>query len=94
MLEVAVLYRDHVAKKAMTRARSSLRNYEKEGGIITKMDKSAQQAWANSMPNIAVEWATSLDKKGEPGSEMLRAYMAKLARAGYMPIRDWSAELP
>mgnify|MGYP005992278757 CR=1 FL=1 len=94
MLEVAVLYRDHVANRAMTRARSSLRNFQKEGGSITKMEKEAQLAWANSMPNIAVEWAEALDKKGEPGSEMLRAYIDKLARAGYDPIRDWSAELP
>ncbi|WP_036178957.1 C4-dicarboxylate TRAP transporter substrate-binding protein [Marinomonas sp. MED121] len=94
MLEVAVLYRDHVASRAMTRARSSLRNFQKEGGSITKMEKEAQLAWANSMPNIAVEWAEALDKKGEPGSEMLRAYIDKLARAGYDPIRDWSAELP
>jgi len=94
MLEVAVLYRDHVAKKAMTRARSSMRNFEKDGGTITKMDRNAQLDWANSMPNIAVEWAMALDKKGEPGTEMLKAYMAKLARAGYTPIRDWAAELP
>ena len=32
-----------------------------------------------------------LDAKGEPGTEMLNAYLAKLAEAGYVPVRDWAA---
>ena len=45
------------------------------------------------MPNIAAEWASGLDKKGAPGSDMLKAYMAKLKSAGQTPVRDWAAEL-
>ena len=45
------------------------------------------------MPNIAVEWANNLDAKGEPGTEMLRAYLGKLAAAGQTPARDWGADL-
>ena len=45
------------------------------------------------MPNIAVGWAKELDEKGEPGSEMLKAYMDKLAAAGFTPLRDWASEL-
>ena len=35
----------------------------------------------------------ALDAKGEPGSEMLKAYMGKLKAAGFTPARDWTAEL-
>ncbi len=34
------------------------------------------------MPNIAQEWAADLDASGEPGSEMLAAYLGKLEAAG------------
>ena len=50
-------------------------------------------SWAEAMPNIAVEWAKGLDDKGEPGSDMLKAYMGKLAEAGFEPVRDWASEL-
>ena len=48
---------------------------------------------AAAMPNIAIEWAKTLDEKGEPGSEMLKSYMGKLSEAGFTPLRDWASEL-
>ena len=89
--EVAVLYRDHVAGIAMDRAEASRQAYVEGGGTIVEMDPAEREAWAASMPNIAQEWAANLDGKGEPGTEMLNAYLAKLAEAGYAPVRDWAA---
>ena len=88
--EVAVLYRDHVAGIAMDRAQASREAYVADGGTIVEMDPAERAAWAEAMPNIAAEWAANLDGKGEPGSEMLNAYLAKLAAAGYAPVRDWA----
>ncbi len=90
---VAVDYRDHVAGLAMDRAAASRDAYVASGGTVVEMDAEGRAAWANSMPNIASEWAASLDAKGEPGSDMLNAYMGKLAEAGYLPVRDWAAEM-
>ncbi len=89
--EVAVLYRDHVAGLAMDRAEASRQAYVDGGGTIVDMDADQRAAWANAMPNIAAEWAANLDGKGEPGTEMLNAYLAKLAAAGFTPVRDWTA---
>ncbi|MEL7115490.1 MAG: C4-dicarboxylate TRAP transporter substrate-binding protein [Pseudomonadota bacterium] len=89
--EVAVLYRDHVAGIAMDRAQASRDAYVADGGTIVEMDAAERAAWAEAMPNIAEEWAANLDGKGEPGTDMLNAYMAKLAEAGYAPVRDWAA---
>ena len=91
--EVAVEYRDHVAGIAMDRAQASRDAYVAAGGTIVEIDPAERAAWANAMPNIAAEWADNLDSKGEPGTEMLRAYMGKLAAAGFTPVRDWTAEL-
>ena len=90
---VAVEYRDHIASVAMDRAASSLDAYIAGGGTVVEMSDDARKAWADSMPNIAVDWAKQLDSTGAPGSEMLVAYMNKLKAVGMTPIRDWAAEL-
>ncbi len=89
--EVAVLYRDHVAGIAMDRAQASREAYVAAGGTIVEMDAAERAAWANAIPDIATEWAEGLNAKGEPGTEMLEAYLAKLSAAGYDGVRDWSS---
>ena len=90
--EVAVAYRDHVAGIAMDRAAASRDAYVAAGGTITEASAEDRAAWAAAMPNIAAEWAANLDGKGEPGSDMLNAYLAKLEAAGFTGVRDWTAE--
>ena len=92
--EVAVAYRDHVASVAMERAEASLAAYIEAGGTVVEMSAQERQDWADAMPNIAVEWAVALDESGQPGSDMLKAYVGKLGEAGQTPARDWTAELP
>ena len=91
--KVAVEYRDHVANVAMDRAAASLKAYKDGGGTVVELSSEARAAWANAMPNIAVDWAKKLDGAGAPGSDMLKAYTAKLKAAGLTPIRDWASEL-
>ena len=90
---VSIEYRDHVAGIAMDDAAASVEAYIAGGGTVVEMTTEERQAWANSMPNIAVEWAQGIDSAGGPGSEMLVAYMDKLRAAGFEPMRDWAAEL-
>ena len=94
MLEISVAYRDHVAAIAMDRAQASRDAYVAAGGTIVEVSAEDRTAWANAMPNVAVEWAGKLDAAGEPGTDMLRAYMGKLSSAGFTPARDWTADLP
>ena len=48
--------------------------------------------WANSMPNVAKDWAASLEAKGLPGNAVLKSYMATM-RASKQPIlRHWDRE--
>ncbi len=90
--QVAIEYRDHVAGIAMDRAEAARQAYVESGGTIIVMSEEERQAWADSMPNIALEWAANLDGTGAPGTEMLVAYMNKLRDAGFTPLRDWAAE--
>ncbi|WP_294229584.1 C4-dicarboxylate TRAP transporter substrate-binding protein [uncultured Shimia sp.] len=89
---VAVDYRDHVAGIAMDRAAASRDAYVAAGGTIVELSAEDRTAWANAMPNVAQEWAETLNGNGEQGSEMLAAYIGKLADAGYTGVRDWTAK--
>jgi TRAP-type C4-dicarboxylate transport system substrate-binding protein len=48
--------------------------------------------WARAMPNIAKEWAATMEKQGLPGNKALTALMAEARKAGIKPIRDWDQE--
>ncbi|MFK7994514.1 MAG: C4-dicarboxylate TRAP transporter substrate-binding protein [Granulosicoccus sp.] len=90
---VAIEYRDHVASIAMDAASASLDAYKAGGGDVIELPADARAQWATAMPNIAKDWAASLDQAGAPGSDMLKAYIEKLKAAGFTPVRDWAAEL-
>lgn len=90
--EVAIAYRDHVAGIAMDRAAASEAAYIEAGGKIIDVPADDRAAWAAAIPNLAQEWAATLNDTGEDGSGMLKAYLGKLEAAGYTGVRDWSAE--
>lgn len=89
---VAIDYRDHVAGIAMDRAAASRDAYVEAGGTIVQVSDEDRAAWANAMPNVAQEWAKTLNASGEQGTEMLAAYLGKLKDAGYSGVRDWTTE--
>lgn len=89
---VAIDYRDHLAGIAMDRAAEAEAAFIKAGGTIIDVSADDRAAWAAAMPNIAQELATTLDDAGEPGTEMVAAYLGKLEDAGFAPVRDWAAE--
>ncbi len=89
---VAIDYRDHVAGIAMDRAAASRDAYTEAGGTIVEVSDEDRAAWANAMPNVAQEWAATLNDNGEQGTEMLAAYLGKLQDAGFTGVRDWTAE--
>lgn len=87
---VAIEYRDHLANITMDRAAAAEKTYVDAGGTIVDVPAEDRAAWANAMPNIAQEWAENLNGKGEQGTEMLAAYLAKLEAAGFVGVRDWT----
>jgi len=89
---VAIDYRDHVAGIAMDRAAASEAAYAEAGGKIIEVSAEDRAAWAAAMPNIAQEWAKTLNDNGEDGTGMLAAYLGKLEAAGFVGVRDWTQE--
>lgn len=89
---VAVDYRDHLAGIAMDRAAAAEEAYVAAGGTIIDVSAADRATWANAMPNIAAEWAETLNGNGEQGTEILNAYLGKLSAAGFDGVRDWAQQ--
>ncbi len=90
--EAAIAYRDHMVKKAMDVADASYKAFEAKGGTIFQMSQAARKEWANKMPNVAKDWAASLEKKGIPGRAVLKSYMDAMRAANQPILRHWDKE--
>lgn len=65
---------------------------EAQGATIRDASPEMREAWAMGMKNAAKEWAATLDARGQPGTEVLSAYMEAMRAAGAVPLRDWDKE--
>ena len=63
---------------------------KKKGVKFNAMSKKERVRWANTMPNIARQWAKRQDAKGLPGSAVFEAYLSELKRVKASSLRDWS----
>ena len=92
LAEQAIRYRDHMGRVAMRRGRDSYGRYKAKGGKIVKLSAKDRSNWARTMPNIAKQWAARLDKKGLPGTALLKAYMSEMRAAKQPVVRHWDRQ--
>jgi TRAP-type C4-dicarboxylate transport system substrate-binding protein len=90
--EVAVAYRDHLAKLSAALGDSSVVAYQKAGGKVYDLPRTERSRWAHVLPNIAKEWAEGLDKEGLEGTAMLKFYMDAMRAANQPLERQWDKE--
>ena len=93
LMETAIDYRDELALETDRRAQSSRHEFVEHGGTIQPLTDEQRRVWAESLPNMAKEWAEDLEERGLPGKQILRDYM-DIMRANNQPIvRHWDREL-
>jgi len=85
----AIAYRDHVSRVVVERAAKSYEAYQAEGGKIARLSDAERDTWARTMPDVAGDWAASLEAKGLPGRDCLRAYMDAMRAGGQQISREW-----
>lgn len=91
--EVAIDYRDQVAKATMDKADASIKAFKAKGGKITALSEADKKKWAFLMPNIAEHAADDAEKRAKyPARKILTAYMDALRAAGEKPVRNWDKE--
>lgn len=63
-----------------------------EGAVVADASEEMRSAWASGMDNAAQTWATDLDGKGIPATDVLNLYMEEMRAQGAKPLRDWDKE--
>lgn len=80
-------------KRVVGAAKAMLNRCRNEFGMKeTTLSDADRKAWAFAMPNIAKEWASSLDSKALPGTENLKIYMDTMRAADQPILRNWDRE--
>ena len=80
MQEVAIEYRDLLAKIAADEGADSIADYKKAGGMVHELPKAERSKWAHDLPNLAKQWAAGLDKEGAQGTRHAQVLHGRDAR--------------
>ncbi|GHD55834.1 ABC transporter substrate-binding protein [Thalassobaculum fulvum] len=56
---------------------------------IVPMPASERAKWVSLLPDLAGDWAASLEQRGLPAREFMKQYMEGLRARGEKPVRDW-----
>lgn len=56
---------------------------------ISALPPAEREAWIRALPNLGRDWAKGLDAKGQPGTQVLTAYMQAVRQLGVAPLREW-----
>jgi hypothetical protein len=62
---------------------------KKAGVELYQLPFEEKVRWAKVMPNYPDQKAKEADKKGMPGSVLIKAYIAELEKEGYKFPRRW-----
>jgi len=63
-----------------------------KGATVTDASAEMRNSWAEGMDNAAKNWATALDDKNIPGTDILNLYMQEMRDQGATPLREWDKE--
>ena len=76
-------------KAYMTAGEAGYKSLPSFHAHLYEFPQEERKKWADAMPNIAKEWAASMDKQGLPGTVALSALMNEARKDGIKPVRDW-----
>lgn len=90
--EVGAEYQQRFAAAQTQAAASVLQKMQAAGAKMSILSAEERKRWADTLAPMAQTWATELQAKGLPGSQVLQGFMDGLKKAGVQPARDWSQQ--
>lgn len=85
-------YNEVFAQRQAAKAASAAEAMKKAGATFIPFPDAERAKWAHRMPNVAMEWAASMEAKGLPGKKLVKAYLDALRKRGVHLVRDWDRE--
>ncbi|MFZ0449408.1 MAG: C4-dicarboxylate TRAP transporter substrate-binding protein [Desulfatiglandaceae bacterium] len=78
-----------LAQAQTDKASGALEKMRKAGAKVTPFSDAERKKWAEKLPNIPMNWAMAMEKKGMPGKKVLKGYLNGLRKRGVVLVRDW-----
>lgn len=91
-LEVGEQWGAQSDKAYMTAGEAGYKSLPSFNAHLYEFPQEERKKWADAMPNIAKEWAASMEKQGLPGNQALSALMNEARKDGVKPVRNWDRE--
>jgi TRAP-type C4-dicarboxylate transport system substrate-binding protein len=88
-IDVGRLYTKKLAEAQAARADEAMAKMKAGGAKVVSLSDEERARWANKLPNVPMQWAESMEKKGLPGKAMLEGYLDGLRARGVKLARDW-----
>jgi TRAP-type C4-dicarboxylate transport system substrate-binding protein len=88
-IEVGKMYNKKLAEAQAARADKAMAAMKAGGATVVYLSEEERKRWADKLPNVPMEWAASMEKKGLPGKAMLSGYLDGLRSRGVKLARDW-----
>ena len=89
MVEVGKAYGQKLAEEQTKKAEAAIKGFEDGGGTVKALPFEERVKWANTLPNIPMEWAKTMDEKGLPGTETVKGFLDGLRAKGAKLPREW-----
>ncbi len=88
-LDVGAQYADKLAQAQADKAAGAMKAMEEAGAKVIYLSDAERKRWAEKLPNVAMDWAESMEQKGMPGKKVLQGYLDGLRQRGTVLVRDW-----
>jgi TRAP-type C4-dicarboxylate transport system substrate-binding protein len=99
MVEAGRFYTEAHGQDLLTRHEAAIEAMVAAGAnqqppvTVVEIPEEERAKWVNNLPDIASEWAASLEERGIDGRAFMKAYMEGLRARGEMPVRNWDENL-
>jgi len=90
--EVAIDYREELARVTDELSQHARDEFEKNGGKIITVTAAQRQEWASKLNDLAALWLGLMEKKGLPGEAILADYMKIMRDNNQLIMRQWGNE--
>lgn len=90
--EVSAIWQDASKERGRNDAAKSLATATAGGATVSTLPRAEVVKLANTIPNIAKQWAKTVDDKGLPGTKLLQTYMQTWRDRGVEHARAWDKE--
>jgi len=87
--DVGQAYTKKLAEAQAARADKAMAAMKAAGAKVIYLSDAERKRWADKLPNVPMQWAAAMEKKGLPGKAMLKGYLDGLRQRGVKLVRDW-----